>query len=69
MQTITIDIINNKALKLLKDLEQLQLIRLHKEPQKSKLESNFVTKYKGALSKQSVNEIDKQLKELREGWD
>jgi hypothetical protein len=31
MQTVTIDIINSKALKLLQDLELLKLIRLRKE--------------------------------------
>jgi len=31
MQTITVDIINNKAIRLLQDLELLQLIRKHKE--------------------------------------
>ena len=31
IQTVTIDIINEKALKLLQDLELLQLIRMRKD--------------------------------------
>ncbi len=65
MQTITVDIINNKALRLLQDLEEMQLIRLRKE--KSKPEVNWASKYKGAMSKQSISDIDSQLSELREG--
>ena len=35
MQTVTIDILNNKAIKLLQDLELLQLIRMRREKQQS----------------------------------
>jgi len=54
MQTVTIDIINSKALKLLQDLELLKLIRLRKE-KKSVVEipNEWSSKYKGAMSKQS----------------
>lgn len=69
MQTITIDIINNKALRLLKDLESLQLIRLHKKKKQDPNETNWTIKYKGAMQKQPLPEIDKQLNELREGWE
>lgn len=30
---------------------------------------NSFTKYKGAMTRQSIEEIDKQLKELRDEWD
>lgn len=68
MKTITIDIINDKVLKLLKDLELLQLIRMRKE-KKQPSTVNWVRRYKGSMSKQSVSEIDNQLNELRKGWD
>lgn len=64
MQTITLNIINNKALKLLQDLESLDLIKLHKE----KSNSNRWTKYKGAMSKQPILEIENQLNQLRNEW-
>jgi rRNA processing protein Krr1/Pno1 len=67
IQTVTIDIINDKAMKLLQDLELLQLIRLRKE--KTTSSSNWAERYKGAMSKQPLNDIDNQLNELRNGWE
>ena len=69
MQTITIDIINDKAIKLLQYLEQLQLIRLRKVSQHAENLTNWEYKYKGAMSKQSLSDIDNQLNELREEWE
>lgn len=65
MRTITIDIINKKALTLLRDLEQLKLIRLRKDSQDDQSAAIDWVKYKGAMSKQPLNEIDLQLNELR----
>ena len=67
IQTVTIDIINDKALKLLEDLELLQLIRLHKD--EAKPNTIDWAKYKGALSKQPIADVDSQLNELRNGWE
>jgi len=66
-QTVTIDIINAKALKLLQDLELMQLIRLHKEKVQSSV--SWADRHKGAMSKQPLAEIDNQLNELRNGWE
>ena len=68
MQTITIDIINNKAVKLLQDLELLQLIRMRKEKTQPAA-TNRVAKYKGAMTKQPLTDIDNQLNELRNQWE
>lgn len=68
MQTLTIDIINSKAIRLLHDLELLQLIRVRKEKQEHST-VNWAARYKGAMSKQSLTEIDNQLNELRNGWE
>lgn len=67
MQTITIDIINNKALRLLQDLELLQLIRVRRVKQPSA--SDWAAKYKGAMTKQPLTDVDNQLNELRNGWE
>jgi len=67
IQTVTIDIINDKALKLLQDLELLQLIRLRKD--KAQDAVNWTQRYKGAMSKQSIPKIDNQLNELRNEWE
>ncbi len=66
MKTITIDIINSKAIKLLQDLEMLQLIRMHKEKTPPEASINWTAKYKGSMTKQSLSDIDNQLKELRD---
>ena len=69
MQTLTIDILNNKALKLLQDLELLNLIRVRKEKDQNGAVINWAAKYKGAMSKQSLSDIDYQLNELRNEWE
>ena len=69
MQTITVDIINEKALSLLKDLEGLKLIRIRKNIVEQKVSLNSVAKYKGAMKKQAVEDIDHLLNELRQSWE
>jgi hypothetical protein len=70
MRTITIDIINNKAMRLLQDLEFLDLIRLRNEqiPSEAPI-ANWTSKYKGKMTAQPKSEIDKQLDELRKEWE
>ena len=53
MQTLVIDILNNKAERLLEDLEQLQLIRVRKEAQQKPLVINWAAKYKSSVADQS----------------
>jgi hypothetical protein len=69
MQTITIDIINEKALSLLKNLEGLKLIRIRKNSVEPKDSINRIAKYKGAMQKESIEDIDNQLNELRGSWE
>jgi len=69
MQTITIDIINEKVLQLLKELEQMRFIRLRKEKTAQENSIDWAAKYKGAMSKQSLTDVDKQLNDLRGEWE
>ncbi|WP_431215142.1 hypothetical protein ACQ86N_10705 [Puia sp. P3] len=70
MTTVTIDILNEKALSLLRDLELLKLIRLRKQKEESNVTGiNLVAKYKGAMTRQPLDEIDQQLKDLRNEWE
>ncbi len=70
MTTVTIDILNEKALNLLQDLELLKLIRLRKNKEESSVSGiNMIAKYKGAMTRQSLHEIDQQLKNLRNEWE
>ena len=68
MRTITIDIINEKAINLLRDLELLKLIRLRKDKTQHKSAINWLN-YKGAMDKQPLQRIDQQLNELRDEWE
>ncbi|MCE7065698.1 hypothetical protein [Dyadobacter sp. CY326] len=69
--TITVDIINDKAINLLMDMERLELITLRKawDTPLSSNNRSEVLKYKGGMSKQSIQQVDKQLDELRGGWE
>ena len=69
MQTITIDIINNKAIRLLDDLELLQLIRVHREKPQPISATDWAAKYKGSMTKQALIDVDNQLNELRNEWE
>jgi len=69
MTTVTVDIINEKAMKLLEDMELLQLIRVHTEIKEYPNNKNWIAKYSGAMTKQPLPEVDAQLKELRDGWE
>lgn len=69
MQTVTVDIINEKALSLLKNMEGLKLIRIRKNRVEQKDSMNLIAKYKGAMEKQPLEDIDNQLNELRQSWE
>jgi hypothetical protein len=70
MRTITLDILDDNALNLLKDLELLKVIRLRKDNQpESRSSEDLVKKYKGSMVSQSKEEIDKQLENLRNEWE
>ncbi len=64
MRTITVDIINEKAFNLLKNLEVLQLIRV-RESEVTPAPKTDLSKFKGALKKQPIEDVELQLKELR----
>jgi len=62
MTTLTIELTSDKALKLLQDLEDLQIIRVVKKPAKlSGLRQQIKTRMSGEA-------IDQQLSELRNEW-
>ena len=68
MTTVTIDIINQKALRLLEDLELLQLIRVRRE-KKNNADKTDWKRYKGAMHKQPIEQVDQQLHQLRQDWE
>jgi len=70
MTTLTIDVLNENALNLLKDLELLKIIRVRKDNKVSNANpENLIKKYKGAMTAQPIDEINKQLDGLRNEWE
>jgi len=70
MRTVTLDILDDKAVNLLKDLESLKVIRLHHiNEDKSAERIDRIKSYKGQMTKQSIEEIEKQLNDLRNEWE
>jgi len=70
MTTITLDILDEKAINLLKDLESLKIIRLHETNEADIITpAKSVKKYKGLMTSQSIEEIEKQLNDLRNEWE
>jgi len=70
MRTLTVDILKDEGLNLLRELETLNIIRLHPDGEELNVKRvNFVEKYKGTMSKQSSEEIDQQLNDMRNEWD
>jgi len=66
MRTITIELINEKAFQLIRELESLNLIRVRQE---NRLEKSNSNKFLGAMSKEDLEIVDRKLDELRSAWD
>ena len=67
MKTVTVELKNQNALRLLKDLELADIIRIldnTKEGEITKLSS----KIRGAISKERVKELNGQLHQMRNEW-
>ena len=62
MNTLTIELINQRGYKLLKELEELHLIRVIKSPAKI---STLRSQIKGKMNSET---IDQKLAELRDEW-
>jgi len=70
MTTLTIDVLNNDALNLLKDLELLKIIRFRIDKGVVEVTAkNLISKYKGAMTRQRLTEIDNQLDKMRNEWE
>jgi hypothetical protein len=71
MRTVTLDILKDEGYNLLKDLEALKIIRIqtNDDVKQEAMPLNLAAKYSGVMSKQSPEEIDKQLNDLRNEWD
>ena len=66
MNTIKIDLLNNSAMQLLRDLEALHIIRLHEPEKTGKI--RLSEKYRGILSKEDGTDLDKHISQMRSEW-
>ncbi len=65
MQTITIELRNEHALRLLQDLEKLDIIRLVSVPEKR---NSVAQRFRGTISKQTATQLQEQLQSMRGEW-
>ncbi len=68
METITLEIIDKKALPLLKELEKLDLIKIQKREEqrpKEKLSQRFA----GKLGAQTGDELEEHVNQSRNEWE
>jgi hypothetical protein len=66
METVLVQINNNKAYKLLEDLENLQIIKVLK---KSTVQNQKLSeKYAGKLPSEVADELQKYVTKSREEW-
>lgn len=68
LQTITIQITDLKALKLLEDLEALKLIRVIKKTV-SQSNRKLSSVLSGSLTENEAAKIDKELDQIRSEWE
>lgn len=68
MKTLTIEIKDDKVLKLLQNLENMKILRiLENKPQKAhqKLSERFA----GSISKKTAEKLQKHINEIRNEWE
>jgi len=68
MKTVTVEIRNEKALALLRNLESLKLLRVLEE-KPSKTKQKLSERFAGSLSKERAEELQKELTKMRTEWD
>ena len=65
--TFLIQVTNQKALRLLHELEELDLIKVLKEDSLTS-KTNLSEKYKGIISKQQGQSLNEHIKQMRSEW-
>jgi hypothetical protein len=68
MTQLTIEINNNKALKLIQDLEDMKLIKVLKGKAKGS-KKKLSERLAGSISTGQAKELDKELKKIRSEWE
>jgi len=67
MRTVKVELLNNNALRLLKDLELANIIRVL-DKEKKKKATSLSESLRGSISKERALELNKQLNQMRNEW-
>ncbi len=67
MDTNHIELLHSKALQLLKDLEAMHIIKMHKVIEQPK-EQKLSEQYRGMLSKEEGIELNCHIDQMRNAW-
>lgn len=68
MRTVTVELRNNNALRLLKDLELANVIRVLDKSEK-KEKTKLSSRLRGSISKVRAKQLNEQLNEMRNEWE
>ena len=70
MDTLTIELTNPKAMKLLTELAALHLIKfIDKEPANSNHRPKLSSLLRGSISAQAADELNQSIKKSRDEWE
>jgi len=69
MQTLTIKVNNARALKLIEDLEALNLIEVVKSAAKKGSKKKLSERLAGSISAEQAEDLRKQLTQMRNEWE
>jgi hypothetical protein len=70
MQTFVVEVLDDKAVPLLRDLENLDIIRLIPQEQKSveQPHQKLSAQFRGVISPEVAADLHRQLDEMRNEW-
>lgn len=68
MKTVIVELRNNNALRLLKDLELANIIRVLDEDTREE-KTRLSKSIRGAISKERAKELNEQLNKMRNEWE
>ena len=66
METVTIELNNSRTFSLLKELEELDLLRIVRQPPQAK---NMADLLSNCISSEQATLMNKELKQMREEWE
>lgn len=69
MKTVTVELKDSNALRLLKDLELSNIIRVLDKEKKTEERARLSNTIRGAISKERALELKKQLTQTRNEWE